>query len=432
MRVRYMVAFGCCLVAAACSDRQGTPTDPAAQFGQRRGSPSASSCLTEDGAERLIEALLRGGERNAAMSRFTQMSRLAGQQGPTAQPVRAQAFALIQYLLDKYQAGRMIGGQSIATQDKLQQLLNGILCVTGLPPAFGNGSLGPDGAMAFIYPTTPDTTVVTQTGWAGVKVPLASVTQPTIVTIQRLPDTPGPLLTIFDQYPIYYEFHSAPALPFSQDLVVGVCIASNATPPDPTRLRLAHNVAPFTANTAVILPLAPAPFIDCTNAPIASASNRGGFDLARVGRTVTRGFASLLLPQPLLAMPFYAAGGVGGTVRNFSPFGAVDTLGVMNRVSPLEFHGPLGSAAPSDSLPSVTLRTPTGVPMPGVAVNFAITSGGGVLGGASTVSDVNGAVKLGSWTLGATRGCSILTATATMPALSGLTGNPMTFYFCSR
>ena len=407
----------CCVAATACSDRAAGPSVAGPSFQQVTAvCPSPS---TIDGLIR--DVFPSGGDRSSALSRFRQVVRLVGPTppGPDTASARLHALSLIEFILKKYEDGQLIGGQSIATQDKLQQMLNGILCIVGLPQVFGAGSLGPDGAVAFIYPTTPDTTVVTETEWAGVHVPTEAVTEPTIVTIQRLPDFPGPLLTQLDQYPIYYEFNSSPAVPFQTDLVVGVCLADNVAPPDPSRLRVAHNIPPYTMGSIEVLPLASAPFIDCSDAPIAAAASRWGFDLARAGAWLARGIAAVLAPRPLMASAF-GIGGVGGTVRTFSPFGVIDTLAVVSPAVESESHAPTAGTVTSPT-PSVFVNTPTGRPMAGIPVEFAVTVGGGSITGWATATDANGQATLGSWTLGTTQRRNELRVTATGPAGTGFT-----------
>ena len=437
MRARTMMVLGCCLVAAACADRQSLPPEAAAP----PLAPAAFTALTPREIGALIEQVVAqaNNERTTALTQLHQIVALVTpptirmgapqlshlQLVDTAQ-ARVLAIGLIQYIKGLYDAGALIGGQSAATQAACELLFNNILALVGLPPTFGAGSLGNDGATGFIYPTTQDTVVETGTGWAGVAVPNGSVTEPTIVTIQRLPDFPGPLLTPLDQYPIYYTFHSTAGQPFLNDVEVGVCTASNAAPPDPSRLRVAHNVG----TAAVITPLAPASFLDCTNAPLAAASTRWGFDLARTGRSVGRGLMAVLLPQPLMAAPmFKATGGVGGTVREFSPFGAVDTLGTMAAVGVAEFHGKINTAA-TEGRPKVRVLSPTGRPMAGITVTFAVTQGGATIANGVTVTDANGYAQSGIFKMGPVKACSWAFATATMPAGSGIA--PVKFWGCAR
>ena len=61
-------------------------------------------------------------------------------------------------------------------------------------------------------------------------------------------------------------------------------------------------------------------------------------------------------------------------------------------------------------------------PVSGVAVTFAVASGGGSVTGASATTNASGIATVGSWTLGTTAGANTLTATS-----AGLTGSPVTF-----
>ncbi len=61
-------------------------------------------------------------------------------------------------------------------------------------------------------------------------------------------------------------------------------------------------------------------------------------------------------------------------------------------------------------------------PVQGVAVTFAVATGGGSVSGAVTSTDALGIAKVGSWTLGQTAGQNTLTATS-----AGLVGSPVTF-----
>ncbi len=65
-------------------------------------------------------------------------------------------------------------------------------------------------------------------------------------------------------------------------------------------------------------------------------------------------------------------------------------------------------------VPRIRVTTVGGVPLAGVSVTFAVTSGGGTLGGSATkVTDASGEVAPDSWTLGTTSGPQGISATAT-------------------
>jgi alpha-tubulin suppressor-like RCC1 family protein len=72
--------------------------------------------------------------------------------------------------------------------------------------------------------------------------------------------------------------------------------------------------------------------------------------------------------------------------------------------------------------PSVLVTDASASPVSGVAVTFAVASGGGSITAASQVTDASGIATVGSWTLGSIAGTNTLTATAV-----GLTGSPVTF-----
>ncbi|HMV32943.1 MAG TPA: filamin/ABP280 repeat domain-containing protein, partial [Gemmatimonadales bacterium] len=79
-------------------------------------------------------------------------------------------------------------------------------------------------------------------------------------------------------------------------------------------------------------------------------------------------------------------------------------------------NGPVAAA------PSVRVTDAFGNPVAGVAVTFAVASGGGGLTGASATTNASGVATVGSWTLGTVAGSNTLTATA-----AGLAGSPLTF-----
>src|SRR5437016_13085281 len=58
--------------------------------------------------------------------------------------------------------------------------------------------------------------------------------------------------------------------------------------------------------------------------------------------------------------------------------------------------------------PSVVVRDQRGTPMPGVAVTFAVTAGGGSLAGEVQNTSSSGVATVGAWTLGASPGGAAL------------------------
>ncbi|MEO5870527.1 MAG: Ig-like domain-containing protein [Gemmatimonadaceae bacterium] len=69
-----------------------------------------------------------------------------------------------------------------------------------------------------------------------------------------------------------------------------------------------------------------------------------------------------------------------------------------------------GSPVPTP--PSVVVRDQFSNPVSGVAVTFAVASGGGSITGSSATTDASGVAAVGSWTLGTTPGTNTLTASS--------------------
>jgi hypothetical protein len=412
------------VVLAACGERAERSVAP--RLGPTL-SDVAPACPDSASIISQIHGLFPFPHASPVFAKFDSLLVLLGPVPPGPDTAAAQegTIQLIGTILTAYNAGALTGGTSSQTQTQIVALVNGLLCISGLPQSFSLSNLGADGAATVFSPTSPSTTLVTGTKFAGIHVDSGSTTHTVLVTITRLPDSPGPLLTQLDQYPLFYEFHVTPAgSSFTLPVVIGACEATSLVPPDPSRLRIAHNVAPFTPGSIEILPLVPAPFLDCTNADViglGSANPLANFALAG-WRAIRPALSRLVMPERLFA----ATGGIGGTVKTFSPFGLVDTLAVMTPNSPTSQSGTAGS--PVSAPPSVTVKTPTGRAITSLPVNFAVTAGGGSLTGASTATDASGIATVGSWTLGSAAGLNTATATATPPQIgSGVAGSPLTF-----
>src|SRR5439155_673621 len=72
--------------------------------------------------------------------------------------------------------------------------------------------------------------------------------------------------------------------------------------------------------------------------------------------------------------------------------------------------------------PSVRAQDQFGNPVPGAAITFAVSQGGGRISGPAQLTRADGIATVGGWTLGTLVGQNTLTATA-----SGLTGSPVLF-----
>lgn len=135
--------------------------------------------------------------------------------------------------------------------------------------------------------------------------------------------------------------------------------------------------------------------------------------VATVGSWVlgtTAGTNSLSVSIGNLTAPAITAAGVPG------PATAVVTIAGAGQTAVL--------SSPVSTPPSIRVNDANGNGVSGVAVTFAVGTGGGSATGLSTTTNATGVAAVGSWTLGVTAGTNTLTATA---AGTGLTGNPVTF-----
>jgi uncharacterized protein YjdB len=121
-------------------------------------------------------------------------------------------------------------------------------------------------------------------------------------------------------------------------------------------------------------------------------------------------------PQSLLA----AAAGLTGSPVTFN---ATAVAPVPTTIA--GYAGNNQTARPNftvTSPPSVIVTDAAGVPVPGVAVTFAVTAGGGTLTGEAATTNSDGIAAVGSWRLGPDQGLNTITATA-----AGLSGSPVLF-----
>ena len=288
-----------------CSDKSPTGVDDGSLESQVRALFPAGSSLRDDALLKLIairEQLAASAPANA----------------------RSQTLGLVDLTLTAFHGGQLTGGTSVTTGNAVAKLVNGLYQLAGMdPPQIPDGSLGGDGTAQVVGPAGG--TVVTPTGAAGVVIPPGALPEQVVVTINRLATTPtpgsGPLPTSLKQYPPYYDYATFPAVAqFGDSMRVGVCQVTDPSsplyPPEPhDRLRLAHGVG----STIQILDRVDVnDFLKCTGVSANRSVTQSGWRgmLASVADRV----AGMVRPAELYA----AHGGLGGKVKSFSPFGAVD------------------------------------------------------------------------------------------------------------
>jgi adhesin/invasin len=114
---------------------------------------------------------------------------------------------------------------------------------------------------------------------------------------------------------------------------------------------------------------------------------------------------------------------VTGATMTQATFHATGLAGPAQLIKPSagDQQGALAGASVAVS-PAVLVTDQFGNPKAGIAVSFAVATGGGSITGASQTTGANGVATVGSWTLGPAVGSNTLRATA-----AGLTGSPVTF-----
>jgi hypothetical protein len=220
------LALGCTLFGlftAACSSAPDQPTAPGA--GKANAPLSSLNCSADlANIQALTVDLFPGGNQNSVLTRWLQIVDLLSPPSPyDPATATSNTYNLVSYILDKYSSGQTIGGQSAANAAKVTSLVNQMFCFAGIDATLPG--LGPDEGAGLYGPNSPATLITTGNKQGGVSLPPGNgnVTAQTLITIHRVPDFPGPLLTPLDQFPLYYEFNSSSGEEFTLDAVVGVC-----------------------------------------------------------------------------------------------------------------------------------------------------------------------------------------------------------------
>jgi len=312
---------------------------------------------------------------------------------------RTLMFRLLDFTLQRYNAGKLIGGYSAATATLLFQFENGLYCTVGLPTTglvVPGSPTDPGTVNQVVVPSTTTQNIVTQNGKAGVQFPGGSLSGPVLVTISAISPLVGnPLNTKLDQYGPFSDVKVSPETAILNPLSVGICLDDGA---DILSVFIAHNISP----TAIeVLPRGNVITGLCGPTPppsnLGTAFNLGkNGDFASAAKLVGSTIADMILPTSANA----TGGGITGTTKKFSPFGGVDTKVYMTANSPTSQNAPAGSAVASP--PSTIVKTAGGTLVAQVNVLFSVTSGGGTVTPTSAVAtNATGVASLTSWVINA-------------------------------
>lgn len=390
---RFLVALSSCavLILAGCADRSTTAPDT--RMSPRFNlDPNAIACTSISFTEitGLIETVFGAGspDANSALGKWNsiQQKKTAGDLAS----VVTKTWDLIDFIVTKQKQNKL------PVNSASERLGRALFCFAGI-----NATL-PQTANAWVVFPGVARTLVTDDGHAGLQLTSTSVEAPSLISIVPSADS---LNTNLDKYPVVYEFSKYPSNTFASEITAAVCGAIVLGTPDSVldSLVLGHNKG---GTGFELLNRVPIDFLSCGNL-IA-----GGTPQSLGNRLL-----AMLLPKLL-----YAAGpgasGIGGTLLEFSRIGPVDPRII---VTP----NAAGTSAPIGSLvltpPAVTLSTPNLKKLSDITVGYAVTSGGGSMTPAATLTNALGVAASTEWRLGVAVGPNSATAT---PAIGGSVAVP--------
>ena len=403
-----LAALAGALLITACSDDSRAPTEPAPP--PVSASIVPSGCPSVGATANMIVALFpaKGGERLVATIAYAAVLIYINTRHQA--DARTLVFRLLDFTLQQFNAGKLVGGTSLATRTQLLAFETGLYCTVGLPTTgltLPGDPHDPGTVNQVVFPSGNTQNVVTPDANAGVQLPPNSFNTPAVVvTISVIPNVTHPLNTSLDQYGPFYDVKVTPEGALVTNVTVGLCLTNGADIPT---VFIAHNVTQTVNNvpTPGIEVLPPGGVIPglCTT-QVGSLSGRAIFDLAMRGQirdassALGTAVADFFLPTPAYA----SGGGKTGTTKAFSPFGGVDTkVNLTTNPNPFPTQtAPAGSAVASP--PSTLVSTLLGAPVPKVDVKYTVTNGGGTVNGLSTATvttGANGVSTLDSWVVNA-------------------------------
>lgn len=328
-------------IITACTDHRPDATGPRAIRGAQ-GSVTMGACTTIAQLNSLAAAVFGAGSPNvnSVLGKLDNLAKdVAAGDVVDAQ---AQANNIVSFVQQKAAQGTLPG-----TQADITAFISGVLCYAGLSPD-----------TFLILPSDAPQVRIASDGQSGVSLQGNTVDTPTLLTINTLdPNGPSPLITKLDQYPTYIDIQVSSSI--TKPAVVAVCPSANVPASVLPHLRVGHQA---TAGFEVT-PLADGSFLTCSTSTAQS----------RVPAWL-RSVANLVLPKSAYAAAF-ESGGIGGSITEFSPFGAVDT--------DLSFSGGIGGSItefnrkPADST-KLTPKAPNRAPA------FDVTPKSQKLGAAGT------------------------------------------------
>ena len=307
------------ILISACTNDSKNSTEPLSPGAS--GSLVSPACPSVTQTANMINPMFpKGTSRTSAAQQYSTI--VSNVNAGRSVQATALMFTLLDFTLQQYNAGKLIDGYTLESQQRVLAFETGLYCTVGLTPTGlvlpGDPTTG--GTVdKVVYPNTTTQNTVTPNGHAGVQFPGGTLLGPVLVTITPLTGDP-PLHTNLRQYGPFSDVKVSPETNLGGDVSVGICPSAAVVPPS---VYLAHNNS---ATTIEVLPhgnFIPGlcgVFVPPTSLRQVYDLGRNG-DFASAAKLVGSAVANMLLPTDANA----TGGGITGTTRTFSPFGGVDT-----------------------------------------------------------------------------------------------------------
>jgi hypothetical protein len=337
MRRLTLTAMSVAVVLSACSEQnRETPTEPSVQSLAKAATGTCQAPFPTTALTSKTGAMFAGSSVAGAASakmRSIQSQCANGKVGNA----QHEALDFVDYMLKKYGQNQLPQGTALSFAD----LTSTLFIAVGLQGGIDPNVFGPRGGAGVFTPGSPFL-LRNQAGTAAVSLDGDAFTQPTLITIIPLPDSPQLVNTGGrTQFAPFYDYNAANAagnhhVSGENGARIGFC----TDPGDAENPQIGHNPRPENSEVSFeVLPALPhdeylALGLTCpdqANDPSGeiSLNMRGGLDgLALSAWHKVAGYArplaeSLFLPQSLHAAVLTNVG-LGGRGSNMSPFGGVD------------------------------------------------------------------------------------------------------------
>ncbi len=326
-------------------------------------------------------------------------------------------FELIDFTLTRQDEGQLLDPNlppEETAADGVTALIDLLHVFVELPPPGIDPTIyeADDFAVALVPET--GATVLTKEGFAGVAIPDAAITEPIVVTIRLIDQTPC-LPTGLIQADGCWEYQRFPAgdfiVPVGVEICVDVGVLDDAFGQAVGDLAELHKSS---AETGVVkLDLGAGGIgVVCSGFPPPPVIGDAGLEgFPAFARKVHDRLIDLLGPPPLSASALLATSrpkNLTGQSGSFTDMGGAVAVNVAINAGDGQ-TAPVGT--PVAIAPSVVVVDSGGSPIAEVEITFIVASGGGSVTGEMVTTDVSGIATVGSWTLGLALGANSLIAT---------------------